>query len=181
MMLSKQKMIKPEIAATKYIQSGEITIGSRSELLVSSPLGSCVAVMAYDARTKICGMAHIMLPCKSHKENSSYKNRYAVDAIDNLLSKLHQAGVSFENIDVCLAGGANVLKNENDTISIELSLSILRIIGEKKLKIRASSLGGYERRIASLNPETGVAYCTIGESPEMVLWEFGNDKDIQPE
>jgi hypothetical protein len=62
-----------------------------------------------------------------------------------------------------------------------LSLSILKIIGEKRLKIRASSLGGYERRIASLNPETGVAYCTIGESPEMVLWEFGNDKDIQPE
>jgi len=175
-MLSKQKIKKPEIATIKYIQSGEIAIGSKNELLVSSPLGTCVAVMAYDAKTKICGMAHIMLPGKSHIENALHKNRYAADAIDDLLSKLHQAGVPSENIDICLAGGANVLKKENDTISTELAASVFKIIGEKKLKIRATSLGGYERRIASLNPETGAAYYTIGESPELVLWKFGIKK-----
>ncbi len=175
-MLSKQKIKKPEIATIKYIQSGEIAIGSKNELLVSSPLGTCVAVMAYDTKTKICGMAHIMLPGKSQRENTHHKNRYAADAIDDLLSKLHQADVLSENIDVCLAGGANVLKKENDTISKELALSLFKIIGENKLKIMATSLGGYERRIASIDTETGVVYCTIGESPEMVLWKFDNKK-----
>lgn len=175
-MSCKQKIKKTGISTVKYIQSGEIAIGSRNELLVSSPLGSCVAVMAYDAKTKICGMAHIMLPGKSHIENTPHKNRYAADAIDDLLSKLHQVGVPSENIDICLAGGANVLKKKNDAISTELATSVFKIIEEKKLKIQATSLGGYERRIASLNPETGVAYCTIGESPEMILWKFDNGR-----
>ncbi len=176
-MSGKQKIKKTGGSAVKYIQSGEIAVGSRSELLVSSPLGSCVAVMAYDAKTKICGMAHIMLPGKSQKGNPVHKNRYAADAIDDLLRKLHQAGIPNENIDICLAGGANVLKKENDTLCIELAASVVQIIGEKKLKVRATSLGGYERRIASLDPETGIAYCTIGESPEMVLCEFGNKRN----
>ncbi len=179
-MSSKQKIKKTGVSAVKYIQSGEIAIGSKNELLVSSPLGSCVAVIAYDVETKICGMAHIMLPGKSHIGKTSHKNRYAADAIDDLLCKFHQVGVPSENINICLAGGANVLKKENDTISTELATSILGIIGEKELKIRATSLGGNERRIASLNPEMGVVYCTIGESPEMVLWKFGNNKAILP-
>ncbi len=176
-MLSKRKIARPEVAAIKYVPSGEVAIGLENELLVSSPLGTCVAVMAYDAKTKICGMAHIMLPGKSQKGNPVHKNRYAADAIDDLLRKLHQAGIPNENIDICLAGGANVLKKENDTLCIELAASVVQIIGEKKLKVRATSLGGYERRIASLDPETGIAYCTIGESPEMVLCEFGNKRN----
>ncbi len=171
-MSGKQKIKKTGTSAVKYIQSGEIAVGLKNEVLVSSPLGSCVAVMAFDAKTKICGMAHIMLPGKSHIENTPHKNRYAADAIDDLLSKLHQAGVPSENIDICLAGGANVLKKENDTLCIELAASVVQIIEENKLKIMATSLGGYERRIASIDTETGVAYCTIGESPEMVLWKF---------
>lgn len=180
-MSGKPQIIESVTTAIKYIQSGEVAIGLKNEVLVSSPLGSCVAVMAYDVKTKIGGMAHIMLPGKSYKTHTLHKNRYAVDTIDNLLSKLHQFGVQSENIEICLAGGANVLKKENDTIAKELTISILKIIGEKKLKIRATSLGGFERRTASLNPKTGVAYYTIGDSVEMVLWKFSSETDIQTE
>jgi len=175
-MLNKQTIQKSEAAEIKYVQSGEITIGSENELLVSTPLGSCVAVMAYDTKSKIGGMAHIMLPGKSYKGNAPHKNRYAADAIDDLLSKLHQVGVSTENIDICLAGGANVLRKENDTISTELAISVFKILKKKKLKVQATSLGGYERRIAVLYPETGVAYCSVGGGTEMVLWEFGDER-----
>lgn len=164
-----------ENSTIKYVPSGQIITGSMDETITSSPLGSCVAVVAYDTKHKTGGMAHVMLPGRSLRENRHDKNKYVSNGINNLLSKLYEAGAQNSNIEICLIGGANVLRNEDDFIAEALVISVLEAIGEKKLKICASSLGGFERRCAMLNVKTGTVCYTIGGSANKVLWEFAGN------
>ena len=158
-----------------YVSPGEIVISSQNGLLISSPLGSCVAVIAYDKITKSGGMTHVMLPGKSSGKSTRSNNKYADDAINNLLYLLHKQGASSKNIEICLAGGANVLKRPDDTIAKDVVDSVLNFIKEKKLIIRATALGGFERRTASLNTEKEIACYTVGDSSKKTLWKFNNE------
>jgi len=177
-MLHKKTSAETETGATKYVSSGQVATGSKDEIITSGPLGSCVAVVAYDTKNRIGGMAHVMLSGKSHRENRNDKNKYVIDGVNNLLSKLYESGAQNPNIEICLIGGANVLRKKDDVIAESLVISVLKTISEKKMKISASSLGGFERRIARLNIKTGNVYFAIGENAEKVLWEFdGNTND----
>ncbi len=162
---------------TVYVTTGEIAIACHNETLISTPLGSCVAVAIYDKTTKKGGMAHVMLPGKSRNGDAARPNKYAVDAVERLVKRLQQKGVHPENMEVCLVGGANVLKRPHDTIAREVANSTLDIVQRKNLKVKAASLGGTERRIAVLNTEKGEAHCTVGDSDAMVLWRFSNHKN----
>ena len=174
-MMLKHISAETETEAIKYVSSGQIVTGSKDEIITSSPLGSCIAVVAYDAKNKIGGMAHVMLAGKSYRENRCDKNKYVSDGINNLLSKLYESGAQNTNIKICLIGGANVLRKKDDLIAETLVVNVLKTIGKNKMKICASSLGGFERRIARLEIKTGNVYFTIGESTEKVLWEFNRN------
>ena len=162
------KQIK-ERKTEKFVSTGCIATGSKEGVLTSSPLGSCVAVVAYDVNTKIGGLAHVMLPGKSPKGNN---NRYAENAITNLIGELKNLGVPEKNIEICLVGGANVLRKENDNIADQLIISVYEILEKKKLNVIASSLGGYERRTAKLNLCSGIVNFTVGDSLENKLYQF---------
>jgi len=169
-----------EIVQITYISTGEVVVSANKEWLVSTPLGSCVAVIAYDITTKTGGMAHVMLPGDSFfVKKTDNRFRYATDAIEHLFAGLQQKGVLFENIDVCLVGGANVLKKKNDNIALEVANSVLNIIVKKQIVLHAVALGGYERYTASLNLDAGTVYYTVGDSPEMVLCKLDIDGKIR--
>ncbi|NPD48154.1 hypothetical protein, partial [Lentimicrobium sp. S6] len=110
-------------------------------------------------------------------DNKEDENKYAENAITNLLSELSKLGSSKQNIEICLVGGANVLKNENDTVANNLILYIFETIKQKKLIVKETSLGGYERRSATLNLSSGLVNFTVGDSIEKKLWEFSGEKN----
>ena len=166
-----KQILEPK--AEYFVTTGRIATGSKEGVLTSSPLGSCVAVVAYDKTTKIGGLAHIMLSGKSPKGND---NKYAENAIANLIDELKILGVSKKNIEICLVGGANVLRKENDNIANSLIVSIYEILEKNNLSVIASSLDGYERRTAKLNLSLGVVNFTIGDSLENKLYQFTAEK-----
>lgn len=158
------------------MSTGQIDTCFKNGWIKTTPLGSCVAVIAYDKTTHIGGIAHIMLPGKSIKENKLEENKYAENAIANLFFNLNMLGALEHNIEVCLVGGANVLRREKDTIAENLIFCILEIIERKKIPIKKTSLGGYERRMAMLNIHSGVVTFTIGDKNEEVLFNFMENK-----
>lgn len=154
----------------KYVSTGEIFVGKKSDHIYSTPLGSCVALAAYDTKKGIAGMAHIMLPGKSPEDNSKNSNIYGENAISNLLRKMQGSGARLENIEICLAGGANVLKKKDDTVSKNICERVKQLTMENKLTIKAESLGGTERR--SLSLKDGKAYLTIGDDHKKEFYIF---------
>lgn len=162
----------PENKTEKLVGTGCMAAGSKHGIIRTSPLGSCVAVIAFDKTSKTGGIAHIMLPGKSPENNKASKNKYAENAIENLLDELKKSGCNKANIKICLVGGANVLKKENDTTAENLIFNLFEIIEQKKLSIKKTSLGGYERRTANLCLHSGIVAFTLGDKSEMKLFNF---------
>jgi len=167
-------MTKPH--KENIVSTGCLATGSGTGVIRSTPLGSCVAVIAYDKTSKTSGIAHIMLPGKSPTKDKAEENKYVENAIENLLDELKSLGSKKANIEICLVGGANVLRKENDTTADNLIFSIFEMMEQKKLSIKRTSLGGYERRAATLNLSSGVVNYTVGDSIEMKLWKFTDIK-----
>jgi len=161
---------------TIFVQTGEVKTGTKDAILKSSAIGSCVVVAAYDFKAQIGGFAHIMLPGKALERENYQKTKYASDAIEDLINKMILLGGKNDNIEVCIIGGANVLKRVDDSISQDNINSIFEILKKKKFKIMAKSVGGIERRSVSLNIETGCLNYTIGDGAKMLLWNFLDKK-----
>jgi len=162
----------PENQTEQFVATGCLATGSKNGIIRTSPLGSCVAVIAYDKASKNGGIAHIMLPGKLPTKYKAEENKYAENAIENLLDALKRLGSNKANIEICLVGGANVLRKENDTTADNLIFSIFEIMEQKKLSIKRISIGGYERRTAKLCLHSGSVTFTLGDESEAELFNF---------
>jgi len=152
--------------------TGKLEISTNDIIIRALALGSCIAVVAYDAKNRIGGIAHIMLFGKAPENKKQEENKYAENAIINLLSQMQKAGADKERMEFCLAGGANVLRRNYDTIGKNNCNSVLQIMKEQKLKIKAKSLGGTQRRSISLDISSGKVNLSVGDNNENILYVF---------
>jgi len=122
----------PENQTEQLIATGHLAAGSQNGIISTSPLGSCVAVVAYDKTLKTGGIVHTMLPGKSPAKNKGGgKQNMPKTTIENLLDTLKSLGSKKANIEICLVGGANVLRKENDTTADNLIFSIFEMMEQK--------------------------------------------------
>lgn len=156
----------------KYVNSGEVYCAGTDTLLNSGAIGSCVVITAFDPQKKIGAMAHVMLPGTSPDKNPQQKTRYARNAIEELIWQLKKLGISPEKIEICLAGGANVLVRENDSIGKDNLDSVENILLEKQMEVKARSIGGFERRTVLFDVMKGCIYYTLGDSDQKILWKI---------
>jgi chemotaxis protein CheD len=162
------------------IHTGQIAVRGGRCILRAMALGSCVAVAAYDPRARIAGMAHIMLPGGTPQRGAN-DPRYAVYGIGALLDRMIEAGCDAGAIEVCLVGGGNVLRDERDSICWDNIRSVMAILQEKNIPIRASVLGGNERKSAVLDAETGRVSFSEGNGALQELWPLGVESAIDSE
>lgn len=161
------------IKIMQYVNTGEVRSGGFDIILNSGAIGSCVVIAAFDSENKIGGMAHIMLPGMSPIKNHLHTSRYAADAIEEMLSQLKKFGIKKENIEVCLVGGANVLKRESDTIGKDNLDAVEKLLRENKIEIKAKSTGGFDRRTVLFDIGKGCVFFTVGDSTQKILWQTG--------
>lgn len=154
-----------------------MAVGTGDIVLRSTPLGSCIAVMAYSRARSTGGLAHILLPGEAPKEKTEDTDKYAENAIPNLLHKLAAYGISGSDLEIVLVGGANVLKDEKDDLPFRIVENITEVVKKNKLKLAASSLGGFERRTAELDVKTGIVKYTIGNSRKRIIKDSITCKD----
>src|SRR5690348_15058382 len=89
---------------------GELCVALQSDdLLVAQGLGSCIGISAYDPARRIALMAHVMLPGPAPEQGSEQPARYAVHAVQAIVSTVQAHGGIPRNLVVKLAGGAQVI------------------------------------------------------------------------
>ncbi len=152
--------------------TGKVEISANEIIIRALALGSCIAVVAYDAKNRIGGIAHIMLFGKAPENKNQEENKYAENAISNLLSQMQKAGADKDRMEFCLAGGANVLRRNDDTIAKKNCDSVRQIAKEKKLNVKAKSLGGTQRRRISLDITSGEVKLSVGDNKENMFYVF---------
>ena len=153
------------------IQIGQVKASRGKVILQSKAIGSCIAIVAYDANKNIGALAHIMLPGRAPpRKKREERTKYAANAIDAIVSKMSKLGSKKDDIEAALVGGGNVLNREDDTICSANIESTLELLANKGLKVTAQAVGGTARRSVSLDVEHGIVSYTEGNGGEKQLW-----------
>lgn len=92
-----------------FLKPGEVYVAYQSTL-ISSVLGSCVAVTMYSPLRRIGAICHAMLPDSGGRSDDL---RYVDNALQYIHAKMRQAGAS--DLVVKLFGGAQVLDLDSYT------------------------------------------------------------------
>ena len=122
-------------------------------------LGSCVAVILLDPKTRTVGMAHIALPDSSintdrAKELPGY---FADTGVPALLKEMSKNGVkSGRGVFAKLVGGARVMDHNNVfNIGKRNVLAIKKILWQHGMGATAEDVGGTISRTVSVDVDTG--------------------------
>ena len=148
------------VARPTVVGLGEIAVSKKPEdVLVSLGLGSCVCVTAYDPKSGVAGMAHIVLPDSGGNE-ARQTPKFADVAIPQLFKLMEKAGASTGALVIKLAGGASMMlvaapgtkqMNIGDR-NIEAVKDLLKKAGRR---VKAEDLGGTQGRTVRLTVGTG--------------------------
>jgi len=128
---------------------------SKEPCVVTTLLGSCVAVFLYDTKRRIGGVNHYMLPLWNGDGLASPK--FGNIAIKMLLEKMIRLGSSPNDIVAKVFGGAAVLQTKEQVFFIgERNIKVAYEYLEKEhIKIVAASTGGKKGRKLLFNSFTG--------------------------
>ncbi|OIJ13142.1 chemotaxis protein CheD [Anaerobacillus alkalilacustris] len=137
----------------------DLNVAKSPQKIRTSGLGSCVGVVIYDEVTKICGMAHIMLPVSSiGKAVSMNKAKYADTALDVLVEKLVKQGAKPTRFRAKLAGGSQMFKFTTSSEMMRIGPRNVDAVREKlkelRINIIAEDVGGSSGRTIEFDPET---------------------------
>jgi chemotaxis protein CheD len=123
--------------------------------IVTTILGSCVAVCLYDKVLKVGGINHYMLPLWNGEGLASPK--YGNIAIEKLVERMGQMGSKRVNLIAKVFGGGEVIETNIKQFNIgERNIKIaLEMLENYKIPIVAQSVGGKLGRKIQYSTATG--------------------------
>ena len=154
------------------VNTGGVEVSSDGVILRSIAIGSCIAIAAYDVRKRTGAMAHVMLPGQAPKKEVQ-PTKYAANAIDEIIDLMTRAGAGSCDIRACLVGAGNVLQKDDDAVCKANVKSVMQLLEEKNIPVRATVLGGTERKGVFMDIENGRVFYTKGNKEKKLLWYAG--------
>ncbi|WP_027389256.1 chemotaxis protein CheD [Chrysiogenes arsenatis] len=133
--------------------------------VVHTILGSCVAVTMFNARLKIGGITHAMLP--SATEETTHKcvqcHKYADCCVKFLHAKFQSYGINRTEVEVKLFGGSDMFQTADSgrgvkTIGHQNVEVSLRVLDELGYRISAQDIGGSLGRKLYFSTDTGAIF-----------------------
>lgn len=168
------------------VHMADIAVHEGSQNLVTSGVGSCLAITLYDPILQIGALAHTMVP-SSARRDAQYEQRasahlsfeastigqacavaervstktedtkYVDVAIDHMLKGLQAKGSNRADLEAKLIGGANMFPSlTSDDIGKDNVLSARDKLKAEGIKIVGECVGGSQGRSVEFSPTTGV-------------------------
>lgn len=133
------------VVKERVVNLGEIVVTDDQEVVLMVPgVGSCVVVCVYHPKTKLAGMAHIVLPSSKGRSEATSKPFWFADiAVPHLLKNMAAKGAIKPNCAV--VGGAKVLSLLQPSGNLALTN-----IGELNTKAVLEHLNGTVNLIAQI-------------------------------
>lgn len=144
------------------INMAEMAVGKEHTRIRTSSLGSCVAIVLYDATTQVGGMAHIMLPSRDDKPADvidEFSAKYADEAVDKLIFEIEKLGGKKECLKAKLVGGAKmfrILSGDNFGVGYRNAEAARIRLKVLNIPIEAEDIGGTVGRAADFNIGNGL-------------------------
>jgi chemotaxis protein CheD len=168
-----------------YLKQGEMSILERPAL-VSTILGSCVAVTLYNARLGIGAVSHALLP---HCKRRVYQNhltdllagdcaqcteafQYVDCSVSMMVEAFSRFGISPGETQVHLYGGAKMFAaacgKSSLPVGVQNSTVAQKVIADHGLTLSVCDIGGTQGRKMYFNTQTGKVAIqrTVRQAPE---------------
>lgn len=153
------------------IVQGEHAVVSEANVIVSTVLGSCIAVCLQDSVSRIGGMNHFLLgePSAGHDVSPQDMQRYGVHAMEVLINALMARGASRDRLKAHIYGGANVVAGLGSIGSQNASFA-RRFCQTEGIAIAHEDVGGnFARRVEFLAYE-GKSRCSrVAQAPPIQI------------
>ncbi len=160
------------MSETIRVGIADMNICSAPDKITTIGLGSCVGVVLYDAKSKVAGLVHVMLPDSTKINNNQNKMKFADSGVKLLLETLEAKGISRTSLKAKIAGGAKMFNFS--------SSSDLGSIGDKNVEAVRSVLKSFNIKIVS--EDVGLNYGrTIVFDPEttdLVVIKAGKQQNV---
>lgn len=148
------------------IIQGEYRVTGEPEIMLTTVLGSCVAVCLHDPVSRIGGMNHFLLGEPRHGPpiRAEDMQRYGVHAMELLINAMMKAGASRERLVAHLYGGANIIAGLG-TIGSSNALFARRFMETEGIAVRHCDLGGSKARKVEFLPFDGRVRARTADDP----------------
>lgn len=142
------------------VVQGSFRVSSEPDLILTTILGSCVAVCLHDPVASIGGMNHFLLP--EGRLGTEGNVRYGVHAMELLINALLRGGASRGRLVAKAFGGARMAAGFRD-IGEGNILFTREFLAREGLPLVAESLGGTRARRLRFWPASGRARMILVE------------------
>ena len=142
-----------EAPVSVYLHPGQIHTAAHAAL-VSTILGSCVAVCLWDPEAHVGGMNHFLLPRGAGA-------RYGSDAMPQLIDEMVGRGAHVARMVAKVFGGACVIPGftgPRKAIGQQNAEIALEVLAAHSIPVRANDTGGRRGRKLLFHTGTGQAY-----------------------
>jgi len=146
-------MAAEEAPVSVYVHPGQLYAAAHAAL-VSTILGSCVAVCLWDPVARVGGMNHFLLP-------SGKGPRYANDAMPRLVEEMLARGAFVARTIAKVFGGACVIETftgSRKAIGAQNADAALQFLAAHAIPVRVDQTGGRRGRKLLFHTGTGQAY-----------------------
>jgi chemotaxis protein CheD len=135
---------------------GDYAISDKANEVLTTVLGSCVAVCLSDTKRGIGGMNHFLLPDRGTGGAGSDNVRYGAYAMELLINGMLKQGADRSNLQAKIFGGANMMGNLRDIGGSNAAFA-RQFLKDEGIPCIAESLGGNQARRIRYWPVTGQA------------------------
>lgn len=122
-------------------------------------LGSCLGVILYDQRLKICGLAHVMMPSSQLIRKNANRMKFVDTCLKDMFEELLKQGSRKENMIAKMAGGAQMFVNQNAHNMLNIGQqniqAVHELLEEWKIPLVAEDVGNNYGRTIEFDPATG--------------------------
>ncbi|WP_342078576.1 chemotaxis protein CheD [Yoonia sp. SS1-5] len=150
------------------VVQGDYAVSADPSVVMSTVLGSCIAVCLYDQTAGVGGMNHFLLATQGG--HSSRDLKYGVNAMELLINKVLQAGGDRRRLVAKMFGGARMTDHARDIgrSNAEFAADFLEREG---IPCLSQSVGGERARRVQFTPTTGAArqMQISGPAPEPIV------------
>jgi chemotaxis protein CheD len=125
-----------------------------NSVLVTSGLGSCVAVSVYDPAAGVGGLLHAMLPSAPTPVETPAK--YVDSGLEEMLSAMYDDGASPGNVEAKVVGGSAMLDiSVGEAIGDRNVAAAERALAAADVPLVAAETGGSSGRSVTFCPTSG--------------------------
>lgn len=138
----------------------DLNVARSPDTLVTFALGSCVGICLYDAKLKIAGLSHIMLPDSTATHGAIQRYRFADTAIPLLVQRMVQMGTTPRRLTAKIAGGAHMFAVANNSALSNIGLrnvqAVKAALAKQGIPIIAEDTGKDYGRTLYFSAEDGI-------------------------